>query len=95
MRGSNEGTPDVKYRRNDMTNRLPDCCYASPTDPVAKAFYAAYNAAGERKGLNYQGLPCPTWEELPPDIRVKWEAVAALLHTTCITFTDNVHTINM
>ena len=55
---------------------LPDCCKAWPTDPLGKRLYAAYNSAGDRKGLNYQGLPCPVWEDLTPEIRLKWESVA-------------------
>lgn len=55
---------------------LPACCFATSEDSLAKNLYAVYNRAGVRQGLNYQGLPCPTWENLPPDIRTKWEAVA-------------------
>ena len=54
----------------------PPCCRASANDPIQKRLYAAYNSAGERKGVNYQGLPCPTWEQLPADIQEKWLAVA-------------------
>lgn len=28
-------------------------------------------------GLNYQGKPCPTWEELPQAIRDCWQASTA------------------
>jgi hypothetical protein len=60
-------------------HELPECCLFVESDPLAKKLYAAYNAAGERKGLNYQGLPCPVWEDLTPDVRTKWGAVAYLV----------------
>jgi hypothetical protein len=56
---------------------LPACCYANPSDEEGKQLYAIYNAAGERRGLNYQGLPYSTWEDLTEDIQTKWRAVAA------------------
>lgn len=58
---------------------MPDCCYAPDDAEPAWKLYAAYNAAGdpEKAGLNYQGLPCPTWDQLPEAIRVKWRAVAS------------------
>lgn len=58
---------------------LPACCLCSPDDPPAKQLYAAYNAAGERKGLNFAGGTCPLWEDLPQDARDKWEAVARII----------------
>jgi hypothetical protein len=56
--------------------RLPPCCYAEPGDEPGKQFYATYNRAGDRPGLNYKDLPCPLWEDLPKDIRTKWRAAA-------------------
>lgn len=58
---------------------LPDCCYATENANLAEAMYAAYNAAGDpaTAGLNYQGKPCPTWADLPENIRAKWEGAAA------------------
>ena len=55
---------------------LPPCCHASPFDEPAHIADAAYNAAGDpgTAGLNYQGKPCPTWNELPENIRQKWRA---------------------
>ena len=57
---------------------MPPCCYALESEPLAKRLYAAYNRGGPEntRGLNYQGLPCPTWEELPAAVREKWENVA-------------------
>lgn len=62
-----------------MDNELPACCYAELDDPPAKRLYAAYNAAGERPGLNFQDDPCPLWEDLPRDVQRKWEGVARLM----------------
>lgn len=41
-----------------------------------KRLYDAYNAGGDplTANKNYQGLPCPKWEELPDNIRAKWSA---------------------
>jgi len=55
---------------------MPDCCYPSPNASFAERLYCAYNAGGERPGLNYQDKPCPLWRDLPPDVRAKWEATA-------------------
>ena len=57
---------------------LPNCCFAEPDAPLAKRLYAAYNAGGDPQtaGLNYRGEPCPVWEDLPDNVRAKWEAVA-------------------
>lgn len=61
-------------------SELPACC--TPTDgaTLAETLYCAYNAGGDpaTAGLNYQGKPCPTWLELPPNVRAKWEATAAV-----------------
>lgn len=69
------------YRHNEANIPLPACCGHLPTDPVAKKLYAAYNRGGDlaTAGLNYRGEPCPTWEELPENVRAKWEAVAAII----------------
>ena len=55
---------------------LPACCRPSPGASLGEHLYCAYNAGGERPGLNYQGLPCPLWADLPEDIRWKWTATA-------------------
>ena len=59
-----------------VMDSLPECCHATGDEPLAKQLYAAYNRGGARPGLNYQNLPCPRWEDLPPDVRAKWAAVA-------------------
>lgn len=41
---------------------------------MAHDLYAAYNASCG--GKNYQGLPCPTWQALPPAVRGHWYVVA-------------------
>jgi hypothetical protein len=40
----------------------------------AKRLYGVYTQASG--GLNWQGLPCPVWEELPANIQSYWQAVA-------------------
>lgn len=57
---------------------FPECCCAPKWAPLAQRMYAAYNRGGpaDKAGLNYQGLPCPTWEALPDGVRQKWEAAA-------------------
>lgn len=42
----------------------------------AKNRYEAYNAGGDpaTANKNYQGLPCPTWDALPENVRTKWQA---------------------
>lgn len=52
--------------------RETDCSTA--TRQLAERLYNAYLAnSGNR---NYQGLPCPSWIDLPSDIRSHWCAVA-------------------
>lgn len=41
---------------------------------LARDFYAAY--MGSCDGLNYQGLPCPKWDDLTPAVRSHWCTVA-------------------
>jgi hypothetical protein len=57
---------------------LPPCCCAPKGAEIAHRMYAAYNRAGDpaTAGLNYQGRPCPTWDELPRNIRDKWRFAA-------------------
>jgi hypothetical protein len=40
----------------------------------ARDLYATYCASSG--GLNYQGLPCPAWDELPEEVRGHWYTVA-------------------
>lgn len=62
----------------DSVVGLPACCTAGPEALRAERMYAAYNAAGDptTAGLNYQGKPCPTWTELPVNVRAKWLAAS-------------------
>lgn len=62
----------------DSVVELPACCTAGPDASRAERMYAAYNAAGDptTAGLNYQGKPCPTWVELPVNVRAKWLAAS-------------------
>lgn len=55
------------------------CTIDSPADEPAARLYAAYNRGGDAStaGLNYQGKPCPVWEGLPPNVRLKWREAAA------------------
>lgn len=41
---------------------------------LARDLYGAYTANSGNK--NYQGLPCPEWDKLPPAIRGHWCCVA-------------------
>lgn len=41
---------------------------------AARDLYAVYCASSD--GKNYQGLVCPTWDSLPPNVRAHWCAVA-------------------
>lgn len=61
---------------DEETAMLPDCCKASEGSSFAHKLYALYNLAGERKGVNYMGVPCPEWHDLPADVKKKWRAVA-------------------
>ncbi len=58
---------------------LPACCIPSDGASFAERLYCKYNLAAPpgKQGLNYQGLPCPVWRELPRDIQERWEAVAS------------------
>ena len=62
---------------------LPACCYADECDPTEIHLYAAYNRAGDPDtvGLDGQGKPCPSWDDLPENIKAKWRAVAAVSKT--------------
>ena len=43
----------------------------------AEMLYNAYNAGGDPAPatLNYQGKPCPAWDDLPENIQNKWKSV--------------------
>lgn len=49
----------------------------------AQLAYAAYGKVTDFK--NYQGLPMPKWEELPPKIQEAWVAAAREIVTLAIT----------
>lgn len=57
---------------------IPPCAVDDSKVGFARRLYAAYNRGGnpERMGLNYQDKPCPSWPDLPQDVRDKWQAVA-------------------
>lgn len=57
---------------------LPACCRADVLATPCERAYAAYNRAGDPAtvGLDDRGEPCPTWDELPENIRVKWRAAS-------------------
>ena len=40
-------------------------------DALAKLAYEAY--VDDAGGLNYQGKPCPKWDDLPEAIRQHWK----------------------
>lgn len=47
------------------------------TDLTSNLAQAAYRAYGDTTGgLNYQGLPMPTWDDLGPAIQAAWVAAA-------------------
>lgn len=46
------------------------------TTDLAASAYDAYGSVTDHK--NYQGLPMPKWEELPPKIQEAW--IAAVTH---------------
>jgi uncharacterized protein YodC (DUF2158 family) len=58
---------------------LPACCIPTDDASPAERAYCAYNAAGDpaTAGLNFRGEPCPTWAELPANVRTKWEDATA------------------
>lgn len=53
-----------------MDDRIGGMTY----EEVASSGYRAYAASTGNK--NYQGLPMPTWDELPENIKTAWEAAA-------------------
>lgn len=54
----------------------------SPLEAIAKIGYRAYGETTEYK--NYQGLPMPTWEELPPRIQQAWIAASSAVMTSTL-----------
>lgn len=43
-------------------------------ETIGRLAYAAYGELTDHK--NYQGLPMPTWDDLPENIRAAWRGVA-------------------
>lgn len=64
----------------------------------ARTLYQAY--IGNSDGKNYQGLPCPTWENLTSAIRGHWcvvantALIASALPTAPIGVAEFVHLLN-
>lgn len=65
-------------------------------DDLAVQAYDAYNAGGSDPAFvnrNFRGDLCPTWGELPLNVRQKWEAavaaVAAVLLPASVANDDN------
>lgn len=52
------------------------------TETLARGAYDAYGAVTDHK--NYQGLPMPTWEDLPEKIRTAWCAAAKNVHDVVV-----------
>ena len=46
---------------------------------LAMVAYHAYGSVTDHK--NYQGLPMPEWDELPPKIQDAWRAAVAAVRT--------------
>lgn len=57
---------------------LPACCTPAQGEALDQVLYAAYNRGGDpaSAGLNFRGEACPTWDELPENVRAKWGATA-------------------
>lgn len=55
------------------------------TDLTSNLAQAAYRAYGDTTGgLNYQGLPMPTWGNLGPAIQAAWVAAAGRVETILV-----------
>lgn len=84
---------------------LPACCTPSEGALLPERFYCANLAGGDpaTAGLNYQGLPCPMWGDVPENIRAKWRATAeaasrhavATMLTGVMTFGDAISALRM
>lgn len=61
-----------------MNQATPGMSYRA----IARSGYRAYAAKAGNK--NYQGLPMPTWEDLPKNIQDCWEAATRQIEF-CIT----------
>lgn len=71
--------------------QVPPCCIPSLDASEAEIAYCAYNASGDpaTAGLNYAGLPSPTWRDLPENVRAKWRGALAGLAAHRDTFSPS------
>lgn len=69
------GEPDANYMPVQLAE-APTRDFGGVAEHAAKRAYTRYvEHAG---GVNYQGLPCPSWDQLPEAIRQHW--VASVTH---------------
>ena len=56
----------------------PDRLVEEAVSIVAERLYRSYNVGGDpdTAWLNYKGERCPEWDDLPANVRAKWENVA-------------------
>jgi len=66
--------PEVRCVGNDVDNIITTFSTTVSMIDLACDLYKTYTDSSG--GLNYQGKPCPQWNELPSEIRKHWVAVA-------------------
>lgn len=54
---------------------------------LSKLAYAAYGAVTDFK--NYQGLPMPEWDNLPPKIQEAWQAAVSVVSDSVLNVKGN------
>ena len=69
-------TTEEQLSQVNSDGHAPPCIYWNPENGKGARAYALYNRAGENPGLNYRGEPCPQWQDLPADVRAKWNFLA-------------------
>lgn len=57
-----------------------------PTD-FPRIAYEAYGKTTDFK--NYQGLPMPTYDDLPEKIKLAWEAATKAVYEATLAYKDN------
>jgi hypothetical protein len=57
-----------------LSAKAQEVASGEPKAPEPKLLYNAYLRSSD--GLNYEGKPCPVWEELPPPTQSHWRAAA-------------------
>lgn len=57
-----------------MATRVDESKCSEATRLHAQQLYQAYIT--NSNGLNYEGKPCPPWQQLTPAVRSRWCAVA-------------------